>query len=322
MVVAKVTPSPIYQSSIEAFKKSGFSLSSPDYQQTRAITNSLPLPDGVVLPKALVEEKVIPAGVDNHNITLTIVRPIGTENEVLPVIIYFHGGGWVFGSFKTTEKLVKNIAVNAHVAVVFVDYSLSPEVRFPVAVEECYSSILWVHENAEMIKVDPSNLVVGGDSAGGNLSAVTSIMLKERGHGNVVTGQILLYPAVTHHRQHYESYNLFGNGEYILSHSDIAFFGNAYFGNDKRPNDVRCAPLLATLDELKGLPRALILTAECDVLRDEGEDYARRLSEAGVDTCCMRMIGTIHGYATSPLETPQYLQTLNMISAFLNKRLC
>ncbi|KAI8083013.1 alpha/beta hydrolase fold-domain-containing protein [Halteromyces radiatus] len=319
MVLAKVTPSPIYQALFETLQKSDFDVTSPDYQKTRATADSLPLPDGVVIQKAVVEEKVIP--VDNHNITLTLVRPVGTENEVLPAIIYFHGGGWLWGSFKTHEKLVKDIAVNAHVAVVFVDYSLSPEVRFPVAVEECYSSILWVHENAEMIKVDPSNLVVSGDSAGGNLSAATSIMLKERGHGNVVAGQILIYPGVAQHRQHYESYNLFGNGDYILSQKEMVFFLNAYYGNEKPPKDVRSAPLLATLDELKGVPRALILTAECDVLRDEGEEYARRLTEAGVDTCCTRMIGAVHGYASFPADTPQYRQTLNMISAFMNKRL-
>ncbi|CAO3600259.1 unnamed protein product [Absidia cylindrospora] len=317
MTITKYPCHPVYQAAFEALNKLGFSLSAPDYEQTRHLWNTKPLPEGVVLPESIVEEKVITAGLDNQLVTLTIVRPAGTENEILPGLVFFHGGGYVLGSYRASEKLVKDLAKNAHVAVIFVDYSLSPEVKFPVAVEECYSSVLWLHENAASIKVDPSKLAVGGDSAGGNLSTVISILLKQRNHGGVVKGQILFYPVLAQSSEHYESYQVYGDGDYFLSRDDMAFFFNAYLDGGEVPNDVRCAPLLATLNELKDLPPALVLTAECDVLRDEGEEYARRLTDAGVNACCVRMMGAVHGYATMPLDTPQYRRSMSLVSSFL-----
>ncbi|KAI8340727.1 alpha/beta hydrolase fold-domain-containing protein [Chlamydoabsidia padenii] len=315
----KLYPQPVYKAAFEATKSTGIHLHDEDYQRTRVIMDSSGAPDEL-LPPTIVEEKVIQAGVNNtSSVTLTIVRPVGSENETLPGLIFFHGGGWVLGSFKSHEKLVKDLAVQAHVAVVFVDYSLSPEVRFPVAVEECYSSTLWVHENAASIKVDPTKLAVAGDSAGGNLSAVISILLKQRGHGDVVKGQVLLYPVTAQRRDHYESYQTYGDGDYLLSVKDMIFFMEAYIGSSEVPNDVRVAPLLANEEELKGLPPALVLTAECDVLRDEGEEYARKLTFAGVDTCCVRVIGTSHGWAIIPIETSQYRQTIALIKSFLTK---
>ncbi|ORZ26216.1 alpha/beta hydrolase fold-domain-containing protein [Absidia repens] len=308
---------PVYQATFEAMNKLGFRLSSPDYVQTRHIVDTKPLPEGVVLPESIVEEKVITAGLDNQSVTLTIVRPAGTENEVLPGLVYFHGGGYVLGSYHGSEKLLKDLAKSVHTAVIFVDYSLSPEVKFPVAVEECYSSVLWLHENAASLKVDPSKLAVAGDSAGGNLSTVTSILLKQRNHSDILKGQVLLYPVVAQSSVDYESYKVYGDGDYFLSRDDMAFFFNAYLDGQEVPKDVRVAPLLATLDELKDLPPALVLTAECDVLRDEGEEYARRLTDAGVDACCIRTIGAIHGYLTMPLDTPQYRRSISLITDFL-----
>lgn len=135
----------------------------------------------------------------------------------------------------------------------------------------------------------------------------------------MLKGQILIYPVVDRKHDHYESFHLYGDGDYLLSHKDMDFFMEAYFGSLEVPDDVRWAPLLATVDELKNVPRALVLTAECDVLRDQGEAYARHLTSAGVDTSCVRLIGATHGYATVPIETPQYRHSVALITDFLNK---
>ncbi|ORZ09594.1 alpha/beta hydrolase fold-domain-containing protein [Absidia repens] len=313
----KAPAHPAYQAGFEAMTKAGFSIISETIEQGRIAFNKAF--EGGNYPETIVEKKVITAGLDNLPVELTIVRPPGTENDVLPGLVFLHGGGWATGGFITSERIIKNIVTDAHVVVIFVDYRLSPEVKFPVAVEECYSSTLWVHENASTIKVDPSKLVVGGDSAGGNLSAAVSIMLAQRGHQDVLRGQILIYPCTAHDRKEYESFQTYGDGDYLLSRKDIAYFQDAYYDSDGSPADVRNAPLLATLDELKNVPRALVVTAECDILRDEGEAYARKLTEAGVDTCCVRVIGATHGFATAPLDTPLSRQALNLISNFLGK---
>jgi acetyl esterase len=144
-------------------------------------------------------------------------------------------------------------------------------------------------------------------------------MLKQRGHGDVLKGQVLIYPVVDHAHAHYESYHAYGGGDYLLTHEDMVFFMEAYYGSKEASKDIRSAPLLATLEELKGVPRALVLTAECDVLRDQGEAYARHLTAAGVDAVGVRLIGATHGFATVPIETPQYRQSLTLITNFLNK---
>ncbi|CAO3595431.1 unnamed protein product [Absidia cylindrospora] len=309
---------PAYQAAFEAMTKAGFSIIMETVEQSRIGFDKAF--EAGNYPETIVEKKVIAAGLDNLPVELTIVRPLGTENDILPGLVFLHGGGWTTGAgFTTSERIVKDIVVNAHVAIIYVDYRLSPEVKFPVAVEECYSSTLWVHENASAIKVDPSRLAIGGDSAGGNLSAAVSIMLAQRGHENVLQGQILLYPATAHNRKGNDSFQTYGDGDYLLSRKDIAYFEDQYYDGDGSPVDVRSAPLLATLDQLKNVPRALVLTAECDILRDEGESYARKLTEAGVDTRCVRVVGATHGFASAPLDTPLYRQALNLVTGFLDK---
>ncbi|CAO3596076.1 unnamed protein product [Absidia cylindrospora] len=324
---------PVYRASMDAMKASGVSLSSlPVVQLREFIDQHLAAAPQAIEKVAPVVEKVIPTTADNGtgNIKLTILRPAGSENDILPVAVYIHGGGWVFGSLKSGEKFIKDVVVKAHIAVVYVEYSLSPEVRYPVAIEECYSSILWVHENAASLNVDPSKLTVFGDSAGGNMTAVTSILLKQRGHGDVVHGQILIYPATAYTRHNNESFKNYGNGDYTLSKEDMLFFLAHYYGDKHKhqvdghwiygPEHMNSAPLVATDDELKGLPRCLTLTAECDVLCDEGEEYARRLTAVGVDSCAVRVIGAVHGFVTSAVpDTPQYRYALQLIGSFLKE---
>ncbi|KAG2221492.1 hypothetical protein INT45_008817 [Circinella minor] len=251
-----------------------------------------------------------------HNgveVRLTLFRPPGTQNQSLPVVLFFHGGGWVFGSKHTHVKPVRD----NHVAVVFVDYSLAPEHKYPTAHEESFAALSWVIENGDSIMVDTNKLVVAGDSAGGNLSAVISLMAKERGLVDAIKAQILIYPATAGSRENYESPKLYGNGDYYLNMKDCEFFDNAYWNGIEKTKIG--FPLLATQDELRGLPRALIFTAEADILRDEGEQYARQLTEAGVSVTCMRVIGAIHGYITVPVVTPAYKQTMAMITNQLNE---
>ncbi|KAI9493375.1 Alpha/Beta hydrolase protein [Zychaea mexicana] len=268
----------------------------------------------LALPDVIEQDKTVTH--DGTEIRLTLFRPPGTENDVLPVVVYYHGGGWVFGSKHTHGKVIRDICVKNHVALVFVDYPLAPEVKFPTIHEVSYSALSWVVENGASIKVDLSKLAICGDSAGGNLSASLALMAKERGLGNAIKAQILIYPSAAPTREPYESYKLFGGGDYSLSLADIDFFGKAYYTGEKNKIGF---PLMATQEDMKDLPPALVLVAEADVLRDEGEEYARRLTEAGVATAAVRVIGAIHGYVTVPVETPAYKQTMAMITAHLTE---
>ncbi|CAO3621230.1 unnamed protein product [Cunninghamella echinulata] len=286
----------------------------------RALVDNNPLPPGVVLPETIIEEKEIAVSLQetngqktSSNIKLVISRPLGTEKQSLPAFIYLHGGGLVTGTFESSEKFVKDLTVGAGVAVIFVNYTLSPEVRFPVEPEECYSSILWIHQHASELNIDPSKLVVGGDSAGGNLSAVSSILLKKRGH-------ILLYPIVASTGEGYESRELYGDGDYILSTKNLAYFKKAYFGDNYEEGieDIRFSPIITSDEELNGLTRALVITAECDILRDEEEAYSRRLLKAGVKTTSMRSLGAMHGFTMIPLDTENYIHAVQSISNFIH----
>ncbi|ORZ11544.1 alpha/beta hydrolase fold-domain-containing protein [Absidia repens] len=321
---------PLYVQGMAAFKSSGISLADRSIIDKRDLLNNPPPPKG--LPEiAPIITKEIPTSAENGTgkVTLTLLRPKGSENEILPVAVYLHGGGWIVGSLKVSEKFVKDLVVKARIVVVYVEYSLSPEVKYPVALEEIYSSILWVYENAASINVDPSKLTVLGDSAGGNLSAAVAILLKQRGHGNVVKNQILMYPAVAFDRECYDSFYDYGGGDNILTIDALINMGSLYHedkyqtkrGNSiiHGPEHVLNSPLLGSDDELKGLPRCLVVSAECDVLRDEGEHYARRLTEVGVETCAVRVIGAVHGFLTSPTVTPQYRSGVSIVAGFLNE---
>ncbi|KAI9489083.1 alpha/beta hydrolase fold-domain-containing protein [Zychaea mexicana] len=239
------------------------------------------------LPKVIEEDKtVIHNGIE---VRLTLFRPPRTEKDILPVVIYYHGGGFVFGSKFTHAKPVRDICVGNHVVVVFVDYSLAPEVKCPVIHEECFAALSWVVENGDSIKADTSRLAICGDSAGGNVSACIPLMAKERGLSDAIKTQILIYPRTAASRDHYESFQTFGNGDYSYSAQDNRFFDQAY--TNGREKTKIGYPLLATQEEMKGLPPALAFIAEADILRDEGEEYIRNLTAAGVPTLAIRILG-------------------------------
>ena len=244
----------------------------------------------VDLSGVTVTEKVIGQG--DNKINLTIVRPEG-NNKVLPAFMFFHGGGWVLGDFKTHERFVRDLVVQSGAVAVFVNYSPSPETHYPVAINQAYEATLWVAEHGKEINVDGTRLAVAGNSVGGNMAAVVSIMAKEKGTPKIRL-QVLFWP-VTDASFETESYNKFQKG-YFLSKNMMKWFWDNYTKDSKQRADIHASPLRATTEQLKGLPPTLIQTAENDVLRDEGEKFGHKLAEAGVEVSILRFNGMIHDY--------------------------
>jgi acetyl esterase len=240
-----------------------------------------------------IEERKIPVGPKGWT-RIHVVRPQGAK-ERLPVVMYFHGGGWVLGGFDTHERLVREIAHGAHAAVIFVDYSLAPELQYPVQIEEDYAATQYVAEHAGEFNVDASRLALAGDSVGGNMVAAVGLLAKER-NGPAIAFQVLFYP-VTNYAFHDGSYDEFENGPW-LTRGAMKWFWNAYLPNPDKATqrDPLVSPLQASLEQLQGLPPSLVITGQNDVLRDEGEAYAQKLAEAGVAVTSVRYNGTIHDF--------------------------
>ncbi|AZC52163.1 alpha/beta hydrolase [Pseudomonas chlororaphis] len=244
----------------------------------------------LTLPKADVSQKTIK--VDGQDISLTIVRPAGVKGT-LPVFMFFHGGGWVLGDFPTHERLVRDLVVGSGAAAVFVNYTPSPEAHYPVAINQAYAATKWVAEHGQEINVDGKRLAVAGNSVGGNMAAVVSLMAKDKGTP-AIRFQLLLWP-VTDANFETASYNQYAEGHF-LSKNMMKWFWDNYTADARQRNEIYASPLRATSAQLKGLPPALIQTAGADVLRDEGEAYARKLDEAGVSVTSVRYNGMIHDY--------------------------
>ncbi|MFD8294546.1 alpha/beta hydrolase, partial [Streptomyces lavendulae] len=208
-------------------------------------------------------------------------------------ILYIHGAGWVFGDARTHDRLVRELAVGAHAAVVFPEYDRSPEARYPVAIEQNYAVARWITAQGAAHDLDPARIAVAGDSVGGNMSAALTLMAKERGDVRLLA-QVLFYP-VTDARFDTASYEDFAEG-YFLRRDAMRWFWDQYTTDEAERAQVTASPLRATTEQLTGLPPALVITAEADVLRDEGEAYAARLREAGVPVTAMRALGTIHDF--------------------------
>lgn len=236
-----------------------------------------------------ISDNKIPGG-PNGTINIRIIKPRNQE-ERLPAILYFHGGGWVLGDKETHDRLVREIANGAKAAVVFVDFVRSPESKYPDLNEEAYAVTKYIADNGFVFNIDSSKLAVVGDSVGGNMATVVALLAKERG-GPKIDYQVLFYP-VTDANFETESYNKFANG-YWLSKEAMKWFWNAYLPDENERKNYKASPLNASIEQLEGLPPALVITNEFDVLRDEGEAYARKLMEAKVDTTAIRLIGAIH----------------------------
>jgi acetyl esterase len=243
---------------------------------------------GPVQAVARVDEHRVP--VRGGEITVRTYRPDGPAPR--PALVFFHGGGFVIGDLATHDGIARALANASGSVVASVDYRLAPEHRYPVAAEDAFAATAWVAREAERLGVDPARLAVGGDSAGGNLATVVALMARERG-GPALRFQLLVYP-VTRHGFETPSYEEFAEG-YLLTREAMRWFWNHYLGD--RPaagRDPYASPLLCP--DLAGLPPALVMTAEYDPLRDEGEAYGERLRAAGVPVTVSRYPGMIHGF--------------------------
>ena len=242
-------------------------------------------------PSAKIEDTAFPVG-PTGSVPVRIVRPGGTV-DVLPAVIYIHGGGWILGDRNTHDRLVREIAVGTGAAVVFVDYDRSPEARYPVAIEQAYAATRYVVDHGAELRIDPSRLAVAGDSVGGNMAAALTLMARER-RGPKIVFQVLFYP-VTDADFETASYTHFAKGPWLTKRA-MQWFWDAYLPDPGARKQPTATPLNASLGELAGLPEALVIVDENDVLRDEGEAYARRLSDAGVRVTSIRYNGTIHDF--------------------------
>lgn len=230
--------------------------------------------------------------VDGQSILLKVVRPADAKG-VLPVFMFFHGGGWVLGDYPTHERLIRDLVVGSGAAAVYVDYSPSPEAKYPTAINQAYAATQWVAQNGAQIGVDGKRLAVAGNSVGGNMAAVVSLMAKDKGTP-AIKFQLLMWP-VTDANFNNASYNQFADGHF-LSKNLMQWFWDNYTTDPKQRADIYASPLQASVEQLQGLPSALVQTAEFDVLRDEGEAYARKLDAAGVNVTTVRYNGMIHDF--------------------------
>ncbi|WP_343741156.1 alpha/beta hydrolase [Herbaspirillum huttiense] len=282
---------PTTQSFLQALEAGGGKpLEQLSPQDARAVLVGAQASVKLELPKADVSEKTITA--DGQQIKLTIVRPAGVT-KTLPAFMFFHGGGWVLGDFPTHERLVRDLVANSGAVAVFVNYTPSPEAGYGVAINQAYAATKWVAEHGKEIKVDGKRLAVAGNSVGGNMAAVVALMAKDKG-GPALRSEVLLWP-VTDANFETASYNQFANG-YFLTKNMMKWFWDSYTTDAAKRKEITASPLNATPAQLAGLPPTLIQTAEKDVLRDEGEEYGRKLQAAGVAVTSVRYNGMIHDF--------------------------
>jgi acetyl esterase len=248
-------------------------------------------------------------------VALRIIRPKDAK-EKLPVVIFYHGAGWVFGDWKTHGRLVRELAVGAHTAVVFVNYTLAPEAQYPTQIEEGYAAMKYIAEHGKELNLDTSHLVVAGDSVGGNMTIAMTLLAKERG-GPKISYQVLIYP-VTDANFETASYKEFAEGPWLTKKA-MQWFWDNYLPNKEKRKEITASPLQATIDQLRGLPPALVINGECDVLRDEGEAYEHKLNAAGVPVTGVRHHGTIHDFVllNDLADTPACRNAIETINSHL-----
>jgi acetyl esterase/lipase len=244
------------------------------------------------IEKLSVEDRWITVPAEVGDVRVRIVTPPDAEGT-LPAILYMHGGGWVLGNANTHDRLVRELAVGTDAAVVFVEYDRSPEAHYPVAIEQGYATAQWIVREGAANQLDPDRIAVAGDSVGGGMTAALALMANERGDVNFVQ-QSMYYP-VTDAAMDTDSYEQFAEG-YFLAAKGMAWFWDAYLPDAERRSEPYASPLRASDDQLVGLPPALVIVDEADVLRDEGEAYAARLRAAGVPVTTVRYDGITHDF--------------------------
>ena len=286
-------------------------------EDARAVLVNLQKSVTVPLAPADASEKTIT--VDGQPLTLTIVRPAGAKG-ILPVFMFFHGGGWVLGDFPTHERLVRDLVAASGAVAVFPNYTRSPEARYPTAINEMYGATKWVAEHGAEIQLDGRRLAVVGNSVGGNAAGVISLMAKDKG-GPAIRLTVMLWP-VTDANFETGSYRELAEGHF-LSRNMMKWFWDNYAPDVRQRREIYASPLQATIAQLKGLPPTLIQVAENDVLRDEGEAYARKLDAAGVELTHVRYDGLIHDWGLlNPIsQLPGVRASLLQVAEALKKRL-
>jgi acetyl esterase len=280
----------------------------------RNVLSSVQQAARVTLPDVQIKDVTLPLG-PTGNTRIRVIRPIGATG-VLPAIIYMHGGGWVLGDRDTHDRLIREFAIGANTALVFVDYERSPEARYPVAIEQGYAVARHVSENAEKLLIDGSRIAVAGDSVGGNMAAVIALLAKER-KGPPLKAQVLFYP-VTDASMSTRSYEQFATGPWLTADA-MAWYWEQYIPEVGQRAQRHASPINATKDELAGLPQTLLITDENDVLRDEGEAYGRKLAEAGVRVTAVRYNGTVHDFVMldALAATPAVRGAIGQASGYL-----
>jgi acetyl esterase/lipase len=259
--------------------------------QGRDLLAGLQAGEGVAKPEIDEEWVTVDAG-EWGTVRTRVIRPKGIEGP-LPVIFYIHGAGWVFGDENTHDRLVRELAVGADAALVFPVYDRAPEARYPTQIEQNYAVARWVVAEGAGHGLDPARLAACGDSVGGNMAAVLAQMAKDRGDVRLAA-QVLLYP-VTDAGFDTPSYLQFADG-YYLTRDGMLWFWDQYTSDDSQRKERYASPLRASVDDLRDLPPALVITDEADVLRDEGEAYAARLRDAGVPVTAVRVLGIVHDF--------------------------
>jgi acetyl esterase/lipase len=269
------------------------------------------------LPACDIEEKSIAQ--DGLKVRLNIVRP-ARSTSVTPAFLFVHGGGWILGDFPTHERFVRDLVADSGYTAVFVNYTPSPEAKYPAAINQIHAAAKWVAAHGDEIRVDGKRLAIVGNSVGGNMTAAVALLAKDKG-GPSFKCQVLLWP-VTDANFDTESYNEYAEG-YFLSRAMMRWFWDAYAPEDTTRREIYASPLQATVEQLKGLPPALVQVAGNDVLRDEGLAYARKLDAVGVDVTVVRCENLIHDYGllNAISQVPAVRDALHQVAETLKKHL-
>lgn len=276
-------------------------------EQRRKIREMFVPPKESLEPVKAVEDRNIQGR--HGNIPLRIITPKNANEKT--VIVFFHRGGWVYGSNDESESLCRKLANQTHCAVVQVEYRLSPEHKFPVPLEDCYDAVTWVSRSLTPPKGSERSVIVCGESAGGNLAAAVSLIAKEK--GPKIAAQILIYPVLTNDLllERYEK----SPDKYLLSYENMQWFWEQYLAKTEDGNKELASPIKAK--KVNGLPRTMIITAEYDALCLEGKEFAEKLQKAGVDVVYKQYSNVIHGFLDIPIASPEKEKTLKDLRAFL-----
>lgn len=289
----RVSPERRIESVVERFKANGLlPIYLLSYEEVRELFARLH--KGMTKHRdAFVVDTVFPGGATGE-VDVRMVRS-DVDSGKLPIVIYLHGGGWVAGDCEAYDWLIREIAVGADAALFFVEYTLAPELQYPSQNEQAYAVLSYVVDHADELEVDAGRLAVIGDGAGGNMAAAITFMASER-EGPKIVLQGLVYPILSDISEN-ASYVRYAEGP-LVNLADMDYFFDAYFPSGESREEITAFPLRATIEDLCNLPPTLIITCEHDVLRDEAEQYARNLSEAGVEVTSVRYNGTMHGFMT------------------------